>query len=133
MNVIKTRQHRFIERQRVAGGLDHEDDALVVDRQRVAAHGVGLDHVAAIGDENAGDAGIAGCALRAARAALIHRARNRAGGGCRHHGCGRRRERRRGSIFYDIAARGRWIAAAASFAECGHAHISVTGCSSARA
>jgi hypothetical protein len=124
MNVIKTRQHRFIERQRVAGGLDHEDDAFVVDRQRVAPGRIGLDDVAAVGDQDAGDTRIVRRTPRATGAALINDARNRGGGGCRHDRAGRDRDGRRCSIFHDVAARRLRIAAAESLIERFHGRIS---------
>src|ERR1700722_14527152 len=77
MNVIKAREHLFVHRHRITGGFDDEDDALVVDRQRVASIGIGLDHVTAVRDENSGNTWIAHLAAERAGAVLINNARDR--------------------------------------------------------
>jgi hypothetical protein len=79
MNVIKARQHRTgVDRRRVAGRLDHESDALVVHRQRVAAVAIGANHVPPVRHEHARNAGIIGLARAASRPVLEDDARHRA-------------------------------------------------------
>ena len=72
VNVVEARQHLLVDRHRIAGGLDHEDDAFFIDRQRVAPGGIGLDDFAAVGNQDAGDTRIARRAPRAAGAVLIN-------------------------------------------------------------
>ena len=127
VNVVEARQHLLVDRHRIAGGLDHEDDAFFIDRQRVAPGGIGLDDVAAVGNQDAGDTRIARRAPRAAGADLINEARNRVGGGRRHDRSGRYRDGRGCAVFHDVAARGLRIAAAEAFIERFHGRISASG------
>src|SRR5438309_7224886 len=106
MNVIKARQHLFAYRRSVTGGLDDEYDTLVVDRQRVVSIGVGLDHVAAVRNENPRNSRIAHLAAARAGAVLVNKARDSGGvGGKELPGRnGGDRDSGRRPVFNDIAA-----------------------------
>jgi hypothetical protein len=71
MNVIEARQHRAaIDGQRVAGRLDHENDRLIIHRQRVTAVAIGPSDIAPVRHEHAGNAGIVGLARAGLRPVL---------------------------------------------------------------
>ncbi len=75
MDVVEARQHgAALDRHRVAGRLDHENDGLVIDRQRIPPLGVGLHHLAPVGHEHAGYPGIARLSPAGARAVLENHA-----------------------------------------------------------
>src|SRR6266481_1710388 len=106
MNVIKTWQHLLVYWHRITGGLDDKDDALVVDWQRVASLGIGLDDITAVRNKNSGNARIARLAAEPTGAVLINKARDSGSVGGKEL-AGRNggdRDSGRHPVFNDIAA-----------------------------
>ena len=90
----------------------------VLEWKRVASIRVGLDDIAAVRDQNAGNTRIACLAMNTAGAVFVNDARD--GAAVRGKGSAERnnrsRERCGGSIFHDVAARGLKLAARETFA-----------------
>ena len=122
MNVIKSRQHVRIDRHGIAGRFDNEDDVPVLEWKRVASVRVGLDDIAAVRDQNAGNTRIACLTMNTAGAIFVNDARD--GAAVRRKGSAERNnrsgERCGGSIFHDVAARGLKLAARETFAQSSH-------------
>src|SRR4029077_17533058 len=97
-------EHLFVHRHRITGGFDDEDDALFVDRLRVASSGFGLEPVTAVRDEEYGNTWSAHLAAERAGAVLINNARDRRSIRGKQPAAGNGgRDCRRRSVFHDIA------------------------------